>query len=94
MFAATPLNRRSYRTQGLARAVFFLMTVALVVPVLIIMGTLVVKGGPAISWEFLFTPPREFMTAGGILPALVGTVWLVVVALLASVPVGWLPPCT
>jgi phosphate transport system permease protein len=28
------------------------------------------------------------MTAGGILPALVGTVWLVAVALLASVPVG------
>ena len=88
MFAATPLNRRSYRTQSLARAVFFLMTVALVVPVLIIVGTLVIRGGPAISWEFLFTPPRDFMTAGGILPALVGTVWLVVVALLASVPVG------
>ena len=88
MFAATPLNRRSHRTQNLARAVFFLMTVALVVPVLIIVGTLVVKGGPAISWEFLFTPPKDFMTAGGILPALVGTVWLVLVALLASVPVG------
>ena len=88
MFAATPLNRRSHRTQSLARAVFFLMTVALVVPVLIIVGTLVIRGGPAISWEFLFTPPRDFMTAGGILPALVGTVWLVVVALLASVPVG------
>ena len=88
MFAPTGLNRRSYRTQNLAKAVFFLMTVALVIPVLIIVGTLVVKGGPAISWEFLFTPPRNNMTAGGILPALVGTIWLVVVALLASVPVG------
>jgi len=88
VFAATPLNRRSHRTQSLAKAVFFLMTVALVVPVLVTVGTLAVKGGPAISWEFLFTPPRDFMTAGGILPALVGTVWLVVVALLASVPVG------
>lgn len=88
MFTATRLNRRSYRTQSLAKAVFFLMTVALVIPVLIIVGTLVVKGGPAISWEFLFTPPRANMTAGGILPALVGTIWLVVVALLASVPVG------
>ena len=88
MFTATPLNRRSYRTQSLAKAAFFLMTVALVIPVLIIVGTLVVKGGPAISWEFLFTPPTNNMTAGGILPALVGTIWLVVVALLASVPVG------
>ena len=88
MFTATRLNRRSYRNQNVAKAVFFLMTVALVIPVLMIVGTLVVKGGPAMSWEFLFTPPRDNMTAGGILPALVGTIWLVVVALLASVPVG------
>ncbi len=88
MFTATTLNRRNHRTQRVAGAVFFLMTVALVIPVLIIIGTLVVKGGPAISWEFLFTQPRDGMTAGGIFPALVGTIWLVVVALLASVPVG------
>ena len=41
-----------------------------------------------ISTEFLFTGPRDGMTAGGILPALLGTVWLVAVALVASVPVG------
>jgi len=88
MFTATPLNRRSYRSQSVAKAVFCLMTVVLVIPVLLIVGTLVVKGAPAISWEFLFTAPRNNMTAGGIFPALVGTIWLVVVALLASVPVG------
>ena len=88
MFTASPLNRRSYRAQGVAKAVFLLMTVALVIPVLVIVGTLVYKGGPAISWEFLFSPPRNGMTEGGVFPALVGTIWLVVVALLASVPVG------
>ncbi len=88
MFTATTLNRRSYRNQSVAKAVFGLMTVVLVIPVLLIVGTLVVKGAPAISWEFLFTAPRNNMTAGGIFPALVGTIWLVVVALLASVPVG------
>ena len=88
MFTATRLNRRNYRTQSLAKAAFFLMTVTLVIPVLVILGTLIAKGGSAISWEFLFTPPRDNMTAGGVLPALVGTIWLVVVALLASVPVG------
>lgn len=88
MFAASQLNRRSYRAQGIAKAVFALMTVALVIPVLVIIGTLVYKGGPAISWEFLFSPPRNGMTEGGVFPALVGTIWLVVVALLASVPVG------
>ena len=88
MFSRTHHNRRSYRTQSVAKALFGLMTVTLVLPVLIIVGTLVVRGGPAISWEFLFTAPRDGGAAGGVLHALVGTIWLVVVALLASVPVG------
>ena len=88
MFEATALNGKSYRSQRLAHAMFFLMTIALVIPVGLVLTLLVVQGGPAISWEFLFTPPRAGMTAGGILPALVGTIWLVIVALLASVPIG------
>lgn len=87
MFAPTPLNRRNDRVQVLAKAAFCLMTVALVVPVLLVLGTLVVKGGPALSWEFLTTPPSSD-GGGGIALPLVGTVWLVVAALLASVPVG------
>ncbi|MFW5740079.1 MAG: phosphate ABC transporter permease PstA [Myxococcota bacterium] len=70
------------------RLLLLLMTVLLIMPVLIILTVLVVRGGPVISFEFLFTEPTAGMTAGGILPALVGTIWLVVVALIASVPVG------
>jgi phosphate transport system permease protein len=64
------------------------MTGLLILPVLVILATLVHKGGSIISIDFLFTPPTDGMTAGGILPALLGTVWLVAVALLVSVPVG------
>ncbi len=88
MFAATALNRRNRRVQGLFRALFGIMTVLLIIPVLIILGTLIVKGGPALSIDFLFTAPTKGMTAGGIFPALLGTVWLVSVALLVSVPLG------
>ncbi|MCG8459726.1 MAG: phosphate ABC transporter permease PstA [Holophagales bacterium] len=88
MFEATELNERNRRVQGLVRLLFLTMTVLLILPVLIILGMLVWKGGPMISLDFLFTEPSQGMTAGGILPALVGTVWLVTVALLASVPVG------
>ncbi len=88
MFAATDLNIRNRRREALVRTLFLLMTVLLIVPVLIILGTLIWKGGPAISWEFLFSDPVDGMTAGGIFPALVGTVWLVAVALLISVPLG------
>jgi len=88
MFAATPLNTRNHRRQWLFRALFGLMTLILVVPVGIIFGVLLVRGGPAISFEFLFSYPSNGMTAGGIWPALVGTMWLVAVSLIASVPVG------
>jgi phosphate transport system permease protein len=88
MFAATELNIRNRRREGLIRMLFMLMTLLLILPVLMILGTLIYKGGPAISWEFLFSDPKDGMTAGGIFPALVGTVWLVAVALLISVPLG------
>ncbi|MYH48747.1 MAG: phosphate ABC transporter permease PstA [Gammaproteobacteria bacterium] len=88
LFAGTSLNARDRKIEWLVRALLGLMTALLILPVVIIMALLVVEGGPVISWEFLTTPPVDGMTAGGILPALVGTVWLVVVALIASVPVG------
>ncbi len=55
---------------------------------IIILTTLIYKGGAIISIDFLFTNPTNGMTAGGIFPALLGTVWLVLVALLVSVPLG------
>ena len=88
MFSSTPLDRRNRQVEWLFRAIFFLMTLLLIVPVVRILGVLIYKGGSALSFEFLFTMPKDGMTAGGILPALMGTVWLVAVALLASVPVG------
>ncbi len=88
MFEATERNRRNRKVESLFRLLFLWMTCMLILPVALILGVLIYRGGPAISWEFLFTQPINNMTAGGILPALVGTVWLVVVALIASVPVG------
>jgi len=88
MFQATQLNRRNETTQRLMRVALGGMTGILILPVVLILGTLIWKGAPVISLEFLFTSPTNGMTAGGIFPALLGTVFLVVVALLASVPLG------
>ena len=88
MFQATAINRRDKKVQALYRILFMLMTLLLIVPVVIIMSTLIVKGGSMLSIDFLFTEPTDGMTAGGIFPALLGTVWLVTVALLISVPLG------
>jgi phosphate transport system permease protein len=88
MFAETQLNVSNKNVQRLFRVLFMLMTGLLILPVLIILGMLIHKGGSALSIDFLFTAPTDGMTAGGIFPALFGTVWLVTVALLISVPIG------
>lgn len=88
MFIADELNKKNRKTERLFRIMFGLMTATLVLPVIIILSTLIYKGGPIISIDFLFTNPTNGMTAGGIFPALLGTIWLVLVALLVSVPLG------
>jgi phosphate transport system permease protein len=87
-FLETELNVSAKRTETLFRILFMVMAGLLILPVLIILTTLLVKGSSIISFDFLFTSPTDGMTAGGIFPALLGTVWLVGVALIISVPVG------
>ena len=88
MFEATNLNRKNQSRERLFRNALGTMTGLLVLPVIIILSMLIYKGAPVISFEFLFTGPTNGMTAGGIFPALLGTVLLVLVALIASVPLG------
>ncbi len=64
------------------------MTVAVVVPIILVIGVIVVEGLPAINAEFLLTAPRNGMREGGIWPAIVGTFWLTVGTAIFSVPLG------
>jgi len=60
-----------------------------IVGAMILMSLSIVMGGKdTLSWEFLTTAPREGMTEGGIFPAIVGTVLLVLLMSLAGVPAG------
>jgi len=88
MFEASQINRRNLAWQKVFRFMLGAMTASLILPVALILGTLVIKGTPVISFDFLFTSPTNGMTEGGIFPALLGTILLVLVALLASVPLG------
>lgn len=88
MFEATQINRKNLTRQKIFRLLLGGMTASLILPVALIMGTLIIKGAPVISFDFLFTSPTNGMTEGGIFPALLGTILLVLVALLASVPLG------
>lgn len=85
--AVSPLDGRR-RAESVASLFLLAATLLAALPALGVVGLLVVKGAPALSPTFLFTMPISGMTAGGIWPAIVGTIWLVSVSLLFSVPVG------
>lgn len=65
-----------------------LSTLAIVLPVLGILYFLIRLGASAISWEFLTVMPKNGMTEGGIMPAIVGTFYLVVGTIAIAMPLG------
>ncbi|HSN68799.1 MAG TPA: ABC transporter permease subunit, partial [Thermoanaerobaculia bacterium] len=64
-------------------------SVALILAILaVIVGNVILHGAGAISWTFLTSAPAQGLTAGGIYPAIVGTVMLVLLMTVVAVPVG------
>jgi len=65
-----------------------LAALVVVVPILVVVAGIVVRGIGAVSWEFLSAMPRAGMKEGGILPAIVGTLLLTLGTAVVAVPVG------
>lgn len=59
-----------------------------ILPVFLIIGYIIYKGLPAISWEFLTEMPKNGMREGGIFPAIIGTIYLTIGTIIVSVPFG------
>jgi phosphate transport system permease protein len=87
-FAATDYERSKARKELAAKSLFLVMAVLCILPVVVILGYLVIKGAPAISMDFLLTNPRNNLTAGGIWAPLVGTFFMVLASLLIAAPIG------
>jgi phosphate transport system permease protein len=77
-----------YRVQRLGFALLALGALVVIVPILLVVGTIVVRGMSAITWEFLTAMPSGGMKSGGIFPAIVGTLLLVCGTALAAIPFG------
>lgn len=70
--------------EGVIKAVGYLS----VLPVTLIVIYIIFRGVPSISWEFLTTNPTDGMRAGGILPAIIGSILLTIGTIVVSVPFG------
>ncbi|MFP5245308.1 MAG: PstA family ABC transporter permease [Thermoanaerobaculia bacterium] len=65
------------------------LSVVLILAILVvILGNIAEHGVRQLTWEFLSQPPRDGLTAGGIMPAIVGTAALVLLMSIAAVPLG------
>ena len=65
-----------------------LITLLTALPVIGVIVYIIVRGAPALSWEFISAMPRDGMRAGGILPAIIGTFSLTLGTAVFSVPLG------
>ncbi|MFA4848524.1 MAG: phosphate ABC transporter permease PstA [Methanoregula sp.] len=74
--------------QTIAFCLVGLATLIVIAILVIILQDIVVHGLPALSWEFLTQPPKDLGRAGGIFPAIVGTLYLVLGAIAIALPLG------
>lgn len=77
-----------YMRQRLGFGLLYLVALLVVIPILIVILAIVVRGIGVINWEFLTAMPRDGMKAGGIFPAIVGTLLLMLGTAVVSIPVG------
>lgn len=82
------LARNRHLVQRLGFTAITLVAVMTVIPIVGVIIFIVYQGGSAISMEFLTGFPREGMREGGILPAIIGTLYLTIGTAVFSVPLG------
>lgn len=75
-------------SQRTAFSLLVMATIIVVVPVLVILLQIIISGASAISWEFLTQAPSQAGKAGGILPAIVGTFYLMLGTIVLALPLG------
>jgi phosphate transport system permease protein len=87
-FSKNAAVARKERSERLAQFIFFSMTLLMVAPLVLLVSYLVFRAWPVLSVDFLLNVPLRGMRAGGIWPALLGTVYLVLLALAVATPIG------
>jgi phosphate transport system permease protein len=76
------------RKERIGFGLLSLVATITVLPIVALIVYILILGLPAINWEFLTGFPRDGMRAGGILPAILGTLYLTLGTAIFSVPPG------
>jgi phosphate transport system permease protein len=76
------------RNQSIAFWIFKSISFIVLALIVAILGFIIVRGIGVINWEFISTAPTDGMTKGGIFPAIVGTVQLIIGSSVIAFPIG------
>jgi phosphate transport system permease protein len=80
--------KNRYLKQNIWYSVLLFLSFIVIAFVFGIIIYLIVKGGPTLSWEFISQKPRSGMREGGIMPAIIGTLYLVLGTIIFALPIG------
>ena len=84
---AEAISKRQF-SQRTAFSLLIIATIIVAIPVLVIVLQIITNGASAISWDFITQAPSQAGKAGGILPAIVGTFYLMLGTILFALPLG------
>jgi len=82
------VDAKKRTSQKIAFGFFSFLSYSVVAILFVILGFIIIQGASVISWDFLTQAPEDGMTAGGIFPAIVETIYLVIGSSIVSFPIG------
>lgn len=83
--------KKKTSTKNAQRIAFVLITASILIVIAIlgiILWDIISNGAGALSWGFISQPPSDLGRSGGIFPAIVGTLYLAVGAIIIALPLG------
>jgi phosphate transport system permease protein len=81
-------QRREKMVDRIATGVMILMVALLVVVLVLVVGSILIQGVPQLSWQFITTSSSLTQPGGGVGPQLWCTLYLMVLSLLITIPIG------
>jgi len=85
-------QQNSIRWRYMKQTIFFTLVRASALVITLALGGIILyiflNGFSVISWDFITKPPTDSMTKGGIMPAILGTVYLTFGAVAVGLPLG------
>ncbi|MCC6753594.1 MAG: phosphate ABC transporter permease PstA [Saprospiraceae bacterium] len=82
------VDREKRLHQAIAFWIARIISYSILLILFLILFFILKRGIGVINWEFLTAMPIDGMTKGGILPAIVGTLYLVLMSMIIAFPVG------